>query len=471
MQNDYSPFDIEIEDLKSSDLISLKHVHEGWYVEYKSKMVNASAVAKAVSAFANTYGGWIFFGISEASKDDNVAGKFIGMPIGDKDAIRQKVRSALAANTQPTPYYDLKFIDGPDEELELETDRCILILHVPKSVQAPHVHKDGRIYKRVSDSSEPKPETDPHLLSQIWQRREKADRIISKWIDDNPEFSKSECNGPYLRVLLTPDDWGHSKYFLPASMKDVRAIFNGSTEEWYNTPLDTTHRTSTGFLGRQTSGNDGHSYGLTFQIDRYLNCEFVLPFRWHDLPLHKLQKYLQEYLYADDFIQIMRDSRDGSVKVMDLNYLFPALISMVSKYRAFMKLTGKDVPYFAKIILLNGWRYVPFLDDKDFMRQMRDHGVPMVMTEEVVLPIGKTAGTFLQVSTPNSQNDINESSKSATQAFKISQNVFELMGVDVFFDDRQDEERSYIDIDNLLDASKRAAANQIAIREIGRRDY
>ena len=57
MPSEYSPFEKDIDDLKSEDLHLLKSVNEGWYVEYKRELVTASALAKAVSAFANTYGG------------------------------------------------------------------------------------------------------------------------------------------------------------------------------------------------------------------------------------------------------------------------------------------------------------------------------------------------------------------------------------------------------------------------------
>ena len=36
----------------------------------------------------------------------------------------------------------------------------MVVVEIPQSRAAPHVHKDGRIYRRVADASEPKPETD-----------------------------------------------------------------------------------------------------------------------------------------------------------------------------------------------------------------------------------------------------------------------------------------------------------------------
>ena len=53
----YNPFSKEIDQLDSGDLEKLRQVHEGWYVEYKAELPKAKAIAKAISAFANTYGG------------------------------------------------------------------------------------------------------------------------------------------------------------------------------------------------------------------------------------------------------------------------------------------------------------------------------------------------------------------------------------------------------------------------------
>ena len=47
----YSPFDKPINDLQPTDLAKLKSVNEGWYVDYKRDLINAGAMAKAVSSF------------------------------------------------------------------------------------------------------------------------------------------------------------------------------------------------------------------------------------------------------------------------------------------------------------------------------------------------------------------------------------------------------------------------------------
>jgi predicted HTH transcriptional regulator len=55
----FNPFVKKLEQLESSDLAILKEVAEGWYVEYKSILLDTRKIAKSIAAFANHYGGWL----------------------------------------------------------------------------------------------------------------------------------------------------------------------------------------------------------------------------------------------------------------------------------------------------------------------------------------------------------------------------------------------------------------------------
>ena len=114
----YSPFDKPISDLQPSDLAALKCVSEGWYVDYKRDPIDAGSMAKALSAFANTYGGWLFLGIRERSKDNPVADEFSGLADRDVDVVQQRLR--LAAAVHLTRHHI--FERGPYEVLVLISD-------------------------------------------------------------------------------------------------------------------------------------------------------------------------------------------------------------------------------------------------------------------------------------------------------------------------------------------------------------
>src|SRR5687767_3388475 len=105
MERNYSPFSKPLDELTDGNHTALRTVHEGWYVEYKETVPNPHSIAKSVSAFANTSGGFVFYGIKEKSKQDNVAGEFTGVPIVEWEAMRERIRQAICAHSSPEPYF------------------------------------------------------------------------------------------------------------------------------------------------------------------------------------------------------------------------------------------------------------------------------------------------------------------------------------------------------------------------------
>ena len=190
--NAYSPFDKALQRLATADLAALREVSEGWYVEYKQELSNASSMAKSISAFGNTYGGWIFYGVSEKSKEEPVAGSFPGIARADVDVALQRMRQAVASHTMPSPHFETNVLWGPCRDIGLSDDRAVVCVRVPWSVSAPHIHKSGQIYRRVADGSEPRPENDRFVLDQLWQRSNDLRKKVSKWVARNPEFSEFE---------------------------------------------------------------------------------------------------------------------------------------------------------------------------------------------------------------------------------------------------------------------------------------
>ena len=191
MPSEYSPFDKDIKDLLSEDLDVLRSVNEGWFVEYKREAVKVSAMAKALSAFANTDGGWLFLGVDQARNNDlSVARDFVGIPQDSTEVVLQQLRQAASSSLNPTPYFHTKVLSGPCPIINLASGKSVIVVQIPSSLTAPHVHKDGRIYRRVADGSEPKSETDRFVLDQLWRRGDAIRKSTRKWIRRDPEFSK-----------------------------------------------------------------------------------------------------------------------------------------------------------------------------------------------------------------------------------------------------------------------------------------
>jgi len=277
----YSPFEKEFAELDANDLAILRTVAEGWYVEYKREVPNASSIAKSISALANTYGGWVFFGIDEKSRAEPVAGAFPGIPRIDLDAVLHRLRQAVATLVNPPPHFDVKPIFEPREALSLAADRVVLCVRVPWSPNTPHVHKDGRIYRRVADGSEPKPETDRFILDQLWRRADKLREQYARWVEKDPEFSKEERERPFLRLLLVADVWRDRNLWSHISLKDFRSIMQSTDGPSVTVPFETVYTSTTGFIARQLHLNKPHDLGLTWEFRPDLQSEVLIPLNHH----------------------------------------------------------------------------------------------------------------------------------------------------------------------------------------------
>jgi Schlafen, AlbA_2 len=123
----YTPFTRTLDEIQSSDLTVLKTVPEGWYVEYKEMFPDQASVAKSISAFANTYGGWLFYGIRESSDGERKAGGFPGIDVQNVATNDQQIRQAATAEINPIPYFVTRVLQGPEPSIGLAPEKAIIV--------------------------------------------------------------------------------------------------------------------------------------------------------------------------------------------------------------------------------------------------------------------------------------------------------------------------------------------------------
>ena len=394
----YSPFDKAINELHPTDLAPLKSVSEGWYVEYKRALISATALAKAVSAFANTYGGWLFLGVKEKSKDESVAGEFPGIPEKEVDEALQCLRQSAAEHLNPTPFFETRVLRGPCVEIGLAEGTSVVAIEIPQSHTAPHIHKDGRIYRRVGDGSEPKPETDRFILDQLWRRADPIREVTRKWVESDPEFSQAERDNPYVRLLLCTDPWRQRDPYLSAPFHEIRSILTSTEEAVSSIAFDTVHTTAGGLIARQAKGNNPHNYLLTWKMGRDMSCDIVMPLPMYARnPLDLLISDLNGYDHSVSFINILKEQGYTQPRIVDLNFMMVLLISFVSKYQRLLRLANAKGEFYFKARVLNAWRILPFIDAEEVLGEFEAHGMPMIMDSTITVPIGDTPGSFARI--------------------------------------------------------------------------
>ncbi|MBZ9996587.1 helix-turn-helix domain-containing protein [Mesorhizobium sp. BH1-1-4] len=453
MRTDYNPFSKDFDDVSADDLSILSSVAEGWYVEYKREVPNAGAVAKSITAFANTYGGWVFYGVTEKSKDDAVAGAFPGIAKDEADAVLQRTRQSVANHCQPSPYFRSKALFGPVETIGLAEDRCVIMIQVPWGPEAPYIHKDGRIYRRVGDGSEPKSENDRFILDQLWSRSSKITQGYADWIGRELETSEAEENSAYARLFLIADFWRDHDTINAVSLQKVREIMsdgNGS----YAIPFDNIYQTSGGFICRQTADNDPEMLGLTWKLGHNFHSEIVIPLsKFRSNSLDDLEPWLNGYHHKDRFLKICKEQRYKNPTVVDLNLLLHALLGLTRIQVALAKEFGWKDSIFAKIEISGVWRTIPFFDAPHVLDEYERHGIALGQRNKVLLHPGKEQGSFIELSGPE-DNDDSERDR-VIMATSLFVNIAIAMGVPLGIDPDGDGSDVKDSIGDFLNAGVR----------------
>jgi hypothetical protein len=448
----YSPFGRPITALASADLANLFQTAEGWYVEYKQECPNAAAVAKSVSAFGNTYGGWLFLGVQELSKEHPVAGAFPGIARDDVDATLQRLRKAVADHLNPTPHFETRVLWGPEEQVGLAADRAVVCVWIPNSPYAPHVHKSGQIYRRVSDSSEPKPENDRFVLDQLWRRGDDIKRQHKEWYEADPEFAEHEKAVPYVRLMLIADPWAQRDIWIESD-DQVRSAL-GHSSGVSAIPFDNVYTSGDGFVGRQLKGNDPSNLTLTWRVRRNLKSDVLIP-----LPLYRadtpngLLSSLKGYKYPSRFLSVLNQYTCRNVRVVDLNYLFNILIGVAEVQERLCRVAGWTESYFFKVKLLNSWRTLPFVDVPGILERYASFGPPMCLDSVCSLPRQIGPEHYLEV---NRHEDIeNERARMLVQALLMFSPLALCYGIPTWLPRPEDEVKP-VYYESLQEAGRRA---------------
>ncbi|MEG6511588.1 ATP-binding protein [Desulforamulus ruminis] len=189
-----NPFNKPLEHLEEEDLNKLidEEISEGLHVEYKEDF--PTHLGKIVASFANTFGGWIIIG-TNARNPRNVPTSFpgISMTRDPKDRFRNICRDHIS----PVPIFSSKLIKKSSDP-----DRGILVVRVDESAYPPHITKDGRIYRRNMEGSDPLAETDRHILDRLFEKSVHNKNEVKAFV--NRKLQKTAAEEVLFRVVCCP---------------------------------------------------------------------------------------------------------------------------------------------------------------------------------------------------------------------------------------------------------------------------
>ena len=116
------------------DFLSSPETEESFFFEFKDDRVSPEKLAKEISAFSNTYGGYVFLGVTD---DKTIE----GCTAWNEQRIQTTIHDAIT----PTPAFDIKkLICG---------ENTIYLIRIDEGSEPPYITSKGQIVERLSSGS------------------------------------------------------------------------------------------------------------------------------------------------------------------------------------------------------------------------------------------------------------------------------------------------------------------------------
>ena len=418
--SDYSPFSAPLAQAASGELKEFYSISEGWHVEYKSLPIPPKDLAKSLSSFANQYGGWLVLGVVE-DKRNLTAQEFPGLTQQQVSKVVQHLRDASRDCVNPEVYYEHRVFDGPIEEVALPTGKSIVVVHVPQGPEPPYVHADARIYRRVGDSSAPKPETDQSILDRLSLRAQQSRERLEQMVTRVPLTSKGEEDNCYLHITITSDPYEISGHRFRGTFEDFSEIMQRDPIRFNNV-----FTRAGGFVARQTTCNDPYNRILTWDFDRSCHSFVTLPIN----TISAQDEILTSYNTGTSFAGLVDLSSPLSDRLLDLNLVFKATWAIASRQRQLAAKAGVWGPFYFKTYIENAWRKVPFLDMPSFLSHVQKFGVPVIQEEDVLAPPGTDLRSFETLAPHQDyRGQTSDAHLEVTDAVRMSMHIFDALGI------------------------------------------
>lgn len=425
---EYSPFDKDLENLDEQELQKLidNSISEGWYVEFKADIpkktskIDGGKIVKSISAFANTKGGWLFYGVQ--ANDKNIATNLCGIDYNEYKNISDQVSQIISSNIAPKPIYHFKTVP-------LQSGNFVFVIKIEESPTPPYITSQGVIYQR--ENNESNPIKDRYIIEKLTEKTSEYYESIERFcnIDYGETKGQSESNQSYLELYLFPlpyNDFRFENFFTTDFFRQVAVrfyqsvdcVFENQNGEKKNIPLNLGFNSiysSQNSLIIRPLNNDNIIYKTT-TAELFINggLKFLIPLNEFDLS--SVPKYYQD----SDVIEYLRDTYSPYETVREFNHFMHysskdepreitrrketdfvrhvrmidgaefiyVLLIIISKYKAVLEDSkfdlNSEIGFRAR--LTDTWRKFVFFDNTDYLDKIKLFNLPVVPKNELEVP-------------------------------------------------------------------------------------
>lgn len=177
---------------------------ETFFVEFKEEDIRNTQLTKELSAFANSYGGYLFLGVDDSKNIIGCTTKWNEL----------KINTVICNGISPMPQFDIK-------KFNLSNSKKLYVIKIDEGLTPPYVTNDGHIYHRVSSSSDRI--KDSNTLNNLYQKsKDNINKIEQKlYIPD--------ISGDLPSNLCGYVDYGFS--LVPKNLEKVKKLISNADIE------------------------------------------------------------------------------------------------------------------------------------------------------------------------------------------------------------------------------------------------
>ena len=110
---------------------------ETFFLEFKTEDIRNSQLTKELSAFANSYGGYLFLGVDDSKKVVGCTNVWSEL----------RINNVICNGISPMIQFDIK-------KFNVSKSKKLFVIKVEEGVNPPYITSDGYLYHRVSSSSD-----------------------------------------------------------------------------------------------------------------------------------------------------------------------------------------------------------------------------------------------------------------------------------------------------------------------------
>ena len=285
-----------------------------------------------------------------------------------------------------------------------------MVVYIPDGQDKPFVCKNGRVYRRVSDSSYPIPETDRYALDKLYEEGHKITIKHRKFCRDERNHNTDDG---WVKIFLSPYPLGilNNYKIKTFTSEDLEKIFDLSKQpiEHYsfeplslsgNTPFNSGQTSFNSLIFRQNNSSFQFN-SLKFELFKNFQAKIFVPLQylvpWQKDIFNNLSEPIKKVLDTSHKSGMItaENIENNNLLFFDTGKLCLSILNLVNFYQYLLEQQALVEQLEITIKLENVKRHLPFFDSGEWAEYLNKFSQPINYKSTICINKANDRGLLL----------------------------------------------------------------------------